>query len=134
MNLKHLQINHRIVPTIATITFLALLAIPVQPAAQESSGAPKKQARYRLIDLGTLGGPNSSEFASPIISKQGAITGASDTAVSDPNAPNCYNSDCFVNHAYIWRKGILTDWGDFLVDLAAKAMGSTTITRSPGNR
>ena len=67
--------------------------------------------RYRLVDLGTLGGPNSSEFASPLINNQGTITGASDTADSDPNSPNCYNPDCLVNHAYIWTRGILTDLG-----------------------
>lgn len=111
MNLKRLQINHRIVATIATITFLALLAIPVQPAAQELSATPKKQPRYRLLDLGTFGGPNSSEFASPVINKKGAITGASDTADSDPNFPNCYNPDCFVTHTYVWNKGVLTDLG-----------------------
>ena len=111
MNLKRLQINHRIVAAIATITFLALLAIPVQPAAQEFSAAPKKQPRYRLIDLGTFGGPNSSDVASPIMNNQGAITGGADTADSDPNAPNCYAPDCFVMHAYIWRQGVFTDLG-----------------------
>jgi len=111
VNLKRLQINHRIVATIATITLLALLAIPVQPAAQEFSAAPKKQPRYRLIDLGTFGGPNSSDVASPIMNNQGAITGGADTADSDPNAPNCYAPDCFVMHAYVWRQGVFTDLG-----------------------
>jgi len=86
----------------------------VAQVAQENSqtiGHDMRNARYRLLDLGTLGGPNSSEFASPVINNQGAITGASDTADSDPNAPNCYNGDCFLNHAYIWTKGILTDLG-----------------------
>jgi probable HAF family extracellular repeat protein len=110
VNLKRLQINHRMVATIATITFLALLAIPVQPVAQGFSAAPKKQPRYRLIDLGTFGGPNSSDFASPMMNNE-AITGAADTADSDPNAPNCYNPDCFVTHAYVWKKGVFTDLG-----------------------
>jgi probable HAF family extracellular repeat protein len=96
---------------IAAIAFFAVLAIPLKSVAQEHSGAQKKQPRYRLIDLGTLGGPNSSEWESPLINNHGAITGASDTADPDPNAPNCYNPDCFVNHTYIWRKGILTDLG-----------------------
>ncbi len=71
----------------------------------------RRRIRYRLVDLGTLGGPSSSEFASPVINNQGAITGASDTSDSDPNAPNCYNPDCFVNHAYIWTRGTFTDLG-----------------------
>ena len=72
-------------------------------------GPDRRRVRFQLVDLGTLGGPNSSEFAAPIINNQGAITGASDTADSDPNFPNCYSPDCFVNHAYIGRDGVLTD-------------------------
>jgi probable HAF family extracellular repeat protein len=86
----------------------------IQLAAQENSesvGHDQRHVRYRLVDLGTLGGPNSSEWESPLMNNHGTITGASDTADSDPNAPNCYNPDCFVNHAYIWRKGILSDLG-----------------------
>jgi probable HAF family extracellular repeat protein len=96
------------------MTMLLVSSTAIRLAAQENSegiGHDRRHVSYRLIDLGTLGGPSSSEFASPIINNQGAITGASDTADSDPNAPNCYNQDCFVNHAYIWRKGILTDLG-----------------------
>jgi probable HAF family extracellular repeat protein len=46
------------------------------------------------------------------MNNNGAITGAADTADSDPNAPDCYNYiDCFVTHTYIWRKSVLTDLG-----------------------
>jgi len=67
--------------------------------------------RYKLIDLGTIGGPNSSEFASPIINSRGEITGGADTAEADPNAPNCYNPDCFVTHTYRSGNGVLVDLG-----------------------
>jgi len=111
VNLKRLQIKHRIVATIATITFFALLAIPVQSAAQEFSAAPKKQPRYRLIDLGTLGGPNSAEFEFPFINNKGVIVGAADTALPDPNAPDCYDPDCFIIHGFIWQHGVMNDLG-----------------------
>jgi len=95
----------------AILSVATLLTVPLS-AQQTTTQAPENQIpRYRLIDLGTLGGPNSGEFASPVINNQGAITGASDTAEADPNVPNCYNPDCFVNHAYIGTKGILTDLG-----------------------
>jgi probable HAF family extracellular repeat protein len=96
------------------VAALLVMSTTIQLAAQQNSeriGHDLRQVRYRLIDLGTLGGPNSSEWESPLINNQGAITGASDTADTDPNAPNCYNPDCFVNHAYIWKKGILADLG-----------------------
>ena len=94
------------------IAFFGVLAIPLESIAQQYSGVQKKQPRYRLIDLGTFGGPNSTDFSSPIMNKHGAITGGADTADLDPNYPTCYNyNDCFVMHAYIWRKGVLTDLG-----------------------
>ena len=97
-----------IVTIVSTLSMAPILGAQGAPAALRGQ---RHVLRYRLIDLGTLGGPSSSEFASPIINKQGAITGASDTADPDPNAPNCYNPDCFVNHSYISRKGVLTDLG-----------------------
>ncbi len=99
------------VPHFVAMTALMISVNVVPLSAQGSSGASRSRVRYRLIDLGTFGGPNSSDFASPIMNNRGAITGASDTADSDPNYPNCYNFDCFVTHAYIWRKGVLTDLG-----------------------
>jgi hypothetical protein len=95
---------------IAGITFSALLAVPVQSDAQESSAA-HKQPRYRLIDLGTFGGPTSADVAAPVINNRRVITGAADTADPHPNAPNCYSPDCFVMHAYKWRRGVLKDLG-----------------------
>ena len=85
----------------------------ITPIAAENSqrvGADRR-LRYRLLDLGTLGGPSSTDVASPIMNNRGSITGGADTADSDPNAPNCYAPDCFVMHAYIARKGLLTDLG-----------------------
>jgi len=96
------------------ITMLLVTSTTIRLAAQENSesiGHDRRHVRYRLVDLGTFGGPNSSDFASPIMNNQGGITGGADTADSDPNAPNCYNPDCFVTHAYIWRKSVLTDLG-----------------------
>lgn len=77
----------------AAITLAGLfgmLTLPLALSAQQELTAQENRshrARYRLIDLATLGGPNSSEWESPIINNEGAVTGASDTADSDPNAP-----------------------------------------------
>ena len=96
------------------ITMLLVTSTKIRLAAQENSeriGDDRQHVRYRLVDLGTFGGPNSSDVASPIMNNQGAITGGADTADSDPNAPNCYAPDCFVMHAYVWRQGVFTDLG-----------------------
>jgi probable HAF family extracellular repeat protein len=95
-----------------TVVTLLVLAVNVAPiAAQASSGSNRPRTRYKFIDLGTIGGPNSAEFASPLINNKGVVTGAADTPEADPNAPNCYNPDCFVTHTYSWRDGVLTDLG-----------------------
>src|SRR6516165_9073885 len=60
------------------------LAMPVSGAAQE-------QLRYRLIDLGTLGGPQSfgdGGHNAANINNQGIAAGVADTATLNPNFPN----------------------------------------------
>jgi probable HAF family extracellular repeat protein len=99
-------------PRTTAVTLLAALALTVQPAAQEH---PKEQPRhlphYKLIDLGTFGGPNSGNNSpSVIMNNEGAVTGFADTPIPDPYAPNCFG-DCFVQHAFEWRNGVLTDLG-----------------------
>jgi len=66
-----------------------------------------RHLRYRLIDLGTLGGPNSAETVEfPFINNAGMVVGFSDTAIPDP-----FNPGGFVPHAFRWRRGLLTDLG-----------------------
>jgi probable HAF family extracellular repeat protein len=76
---------------------------------------------YRLLDLGTFGGPNSHLFTQGVgaqfLNNRGVVTGSADTSILDPNAPNCLNSvigiisDCYISHAFKWQKGSLTDLG-----------------------
>ena len=100
--------------TLAFITgfiFLLTLALPVQLAAQQHT-------LYRLIDIGTFGGP-ASYLGDPGVgpgvlhlNNRGVLIGHADTAFSDPNAPdNCDNPDCFLSHGFRWEDGVLTDLG-----------------------
>ncbi len=100
---------------IALSLFAALaMTFPAQLAAQ----APAKHARYKLIDLGTLGGPNSSvptvfyeingTAGARAISDDGTVAGSSDTGTPDPL---CFLDDCFFPSAFQWRKGVLTNLG-----------------------
>jgi probable HAF family extracellular repeat protein len=91
---------------ITAITLLATLALPAQLAAQHT--------RYKLIDIGTLGGPVSYDSdngeGNLIINNSGVISSSADLSVSDPNAPGfCFNPDCFLAHAVRWTNGVLTD-------------------------
>jgi probable HAF family extracellular repeat protein len=95
---------------IGAITLSATLLLPAPLIAQEHRHE-RPPHRYKLIDLGTFGGPTSADVAAPVINNRRVITGGADTADHDPNAPNCYSPDCFVMHAYKWRRGVLRDLG-----------------------
>ena len=81
---------------------------PVGPGGSPGAPAsPSHGLRYRLIDLGTLGGPNSSETEeSPFINNTGMVVGFADTAIHNPSNP-----EGFVFHAFRWRRGPLRDLG-----------------------
>ena len=103
---------------VITVTLLATIAIAVEAAAQnQATQQPSaKHHQYRVVDLGTFGGPGSSvNCCDHQISAHGTIVGGADTADANPN-PGCFNSplggtDCNVNHAFQWQHGVLTDLG-----------------------
>src|SRR6266581_3261774 len=72
---------------VTAMTLLAALALPVPMAAQHT--------RYKLIDVGTLGGPVSTitEFEQWLLNN-GTLTGIADTSIPDPYAPNCFDPEC----------------------------------------
>jgi probable HAF family extracellular repeat protein len=90
---------------VTAVTLFAVLAIPVQLAAQHT--------RYKLIDIGTFGGPSSSfvGVGAHSLNNSGTATGFAETPVTDPFAPNCFFPDCFVVHTFFFQKGVLTDLG-----------------------
>src|SRR6266496_2896462 len=57
--------------------------------------------RYKLIDLGTLGGPGSRILAdfSKVLNNAGIVVGEADTSTPD------------VQHAFRWQNGVMTDLG-----------------------
>jgi len=94
---------------IQAFVLLAVLSIPVGLAAQDKKDHDQHHS-YELIDVGTLGGPNSYFIFGVGINKHGTVVGFADTSIPDPFAPNCF-IDCFVNHAFKWEQGVLTDLG-----------------------
>ncbi len=99
----------RIVTLVGVLTIIAVVAIPIRMAGQEQE---KKHDRYKVIDLGTFGGPNSQVNGnSRDVNPEGTVAGAADTAVPDPYAPNCFVPECVVMHAFRWRNGVLADLG-----------------------
>jgi probable HAF family extracellular repeat protein len=75
--------------------------------------ARKTHHHYKLIDVGTFGGP-ASQYSVPSsagLNNRGTATGVADTSIPDPNpAPNCF-FDCYVDHAFVSKDGVTTDLG-----------------------
>jgi probable HAF family extracellular repeat protein len=104
------------------ITLFAL-AMPVCMAAQDN--APQnhnpKHHQYKLIDLRTLGGPQSIIFGlTRPLNNEGEVTGCADTSTLDPNnpqnpyfgQPNYSNGlDPYIQHAFHWQGGSPSDLG-----------------------
>src|SRR5713226_5257774 len=93
---------------VVAIALFAALGLQAPMAAQH--------AQYKVIDLGTLGGPSAygqgdGPGTTQLINGAGTVVGLSDTSIPDPNAPNCQNPDCLVSHAFRWQDGVLTDLG-----------------------
>src|SRR5947207_15971051 len=92
------------------IALLTVLVLSIPVAAQ--------RIRYKLIDIGTFGGP-ASYFTSPgigpgsqVLSNRGMLAGKADTPIPDPNGPDpnsCAVPSCFDTHVFRWNKGSLTE-------------------------
>jgi probable HAF family extracellular repeat protein len=97
-----------------TLALAALVAAHRMPAQEAKTGG---HHHYKLIDLGTFGGPSSSVAIEPdqnVISSNGVVVGGADTSLPTPE-PACYNPignpDCFISHAFVWSDDRLKDLG-----------------------
>ena len=93
---------------IIAISLLAALIVPLPLSAQHT--------RYKLIDLGTLGGPlsSTSEAQARVLNNRSMVVGGADTSTPNPNVSNpCLfcSPDLFLRHAFQWRKDGLIDLG-----------------------
>ncbi len=98
--------------SIAAVVLFAGLVIPAGLAAQDKQGL-NQHHHYKLIDMGTFGGPNSTYFSSPVVesvNNRGVVVGGADTALPDPFSPNCF-FDCNIMRAFEWQDGVLNDLG-----------------------
>jgi probable HAF family extracellular repeat protein len=106
---------------IATM-FLPALAFTLQLAAQDNQDDHQRRHHYKLIVLGTLGGPQSfgdAGHGAANINNRGTAIGTADTATPDPYFPNsnplirdtAFGPDPFVYHVFQWKDSSVTDLG-----------------------
>jgi probable HAF family extracellular repeat protein len=108
---------------VSALVLLVAVWGPIRLAAQtEPADAAQKHSRYKLVDLGTLGGPIAYGTPPPdmdqdqtgfrLLNQAGVVSSYADTALPDPNAPDlCFVSDCLLAHAFRWKNGVMTDLG-----------------------
>jgi len=117
-------VKSRTFTCITAMLLLTALAIPAGLAAQENQDGNHKHHHYKLIDVGTFGGPSSylsalfdgvagAGFGSAnVMNKNGTFAGWADTPAQDPFPAFCFDfGDCHVAQALRWRDGISTELG-----------------------
>src|SRR5260370_6336463 len=119
-----------LVALISISSLCAALALPLVTFAQNNQAPTVPQHHhYKIIDLGTLGGPHSYGSINgdgfQLLNNAGVVSSYADTALPDPNAPNfCPGPDCFLAHAFRWKDGVMTDLGALFSGINASAGGS----------
>jgi hypothetical protein len=102
------------------ITLFAALAIPLRLVAQGNRDHHHNHHHYKLIDMGTFGGPNSSinwPIKGGSLNRRGVTVGWSATPA--PTTPTSNHLICggldgevpFITLAFRWQNGTLTDLG-----------------------
>jgi len=102
---------------IVALTLFAVLALPLQLAAQSSAKQhhPHQYHHYQLIDPGTFGGPqnglqNPGGFPrAGVLNNRGTLAGWASTPVADPYCG--FGGTCNAGDAFQYKDGVLTDLG-----------------------
>jgi probable HAF family extracellular repeat protein len=104
--MKHGRLKWIAASTLALL--FAVLAIETPLAAQ---GPSAKQSRYRVIDLGTFGGPHSGVNGDSVnTNAKGTVVGGASTSIPDSICSFDYPF-CFAYHAFKYQRHALIDLG-----------------------
>lgn len=106
------------------LVLAALLCGPLAFSTTSVAAAGKPSAaRYRVVDLGSLGG-DFGILQGRSINLAGAAVGFMGTNVPDPFNPDCF-FDCNVDHAFLYQGGKTYDLGALAKGVSSLAAGIT---------
>jgi probable HAF family extracellular repeat protein len=115
---------------LTTVLLVAGISSSPELGAQQtmSDHHHARHQKYKLIDLGTLGGPASylANGADGILNNQGILSGWANTATPDPFPAACASPNCFVTHAFETRNGMLNDLGTLPHGASSQAFWTTS--------
>jgi|SRR5215831_6324593 len=107
-----------------TITLIsAILTLALSPTLNSqnisiTSSAREQNIRYKVVFIGTFGGPNShfSIFGAHILNNDGSFVGWADDSLPDPfgliyGPDACWDGDCFVARGFLWKNEEMADLG-----------------------
>jgi uncharacterized membrane protein len=100
--------KHRINKSFAAIAFTLLLLTVAGTSGQEQKEQKKEHHHYKLVDIGTFGGPNSSfVFPNPkgLVNNSGVAVGGADTSTPDPTS-TMFNGDAYISYGFTWQDGV----------------------------
>jgi probable HAF family extracellular repeat protein len=93
-------------------SYFAASAVALVATAMLSVQVSAQRTRYKLVDLGTFGGPNSfiNGDIPPMINNRGLVVGEAESSTPCPYAGG-FVSDGVLAPAFIWQDGVLTNLG-----------------------
>ena len=106
------------------ICIAATIFVSLQMAAQR----PAQHHHYKLVDIGTFGGPNGgiNNPSARALNNLGMLVGVSDTPFPDPYAPNMCFVDCLVNRGFLWS-------GNEVIELPPLPGAGKNLSSFPGS-
>jgi probable HAF family extracellular repeat protein len=101
---------------VVAITLFAIGGFTPLDAQQPQQAPPPGHIRYKLVVMGTFGGPQSASFFGQArsLNERGTLVGQADTSVPDRNFQNfnpLLGADPFIQHGFLWRDNRMTDLG-----------------------
>jgi probable HAF family extracellular repeat protein len=88
----------------SVITLLMSVLISASLRAQEPVSQKPYHHHFKIMDLGTFGGPTTYlNGGGRDLNNRGVVPATGETSIPDPFAPNCFLPECVVAYGFVWH-------------------------------